>query len=417
MRTIPSYSRAVRAMIRLPIYGEPEASAPIRRASAWLSMGYRPFFLAAALHAAVFVPWWMLRIDSAHDAAYGVWLPMWRHAHEMLFGFALAVIAGFLLTAVRNWTGRDTAHGSSLAFLLTLWVAGRVAVLAQASLPTWLSAAAAIAFPVALAVFIARPLLAARSTRNYGVLGVLALLAACCAFAHWRAAAGDAAGLRRSLMVAVHLVVVMNVVIGGRVIPMFTWAAVRGAPMRNSVPTDLLAVTASVTLVLAAVGGLTGPLLAAIAASAGVANLLRMAPWTSRAAARVPMVAVLHVGYAWIGVGQLLLAAAHAGLPVAESTALHALTIGVIGTMTLGMMSRVALGHSGRAVAAGPLVRMAFALMYAAPLVRMSSMLLPTRFWTATVMGAGSLFALAFAVYLVAYARILVSPRPDGQPG
>ena len=140
-------------------------------------------------------------------------------------------------------------------------------------------------------------------------------------------------------------------------------------------------------------------------------------PWLSLAACRVPMVAVLHLGYLWIGLGQLLFAAAHAGLPVAEATALHALTIGVIGTMTLGMMARVALGHTGRPVVATRPVVLAFSLMAAAPVVRLASLALPARFWQPTVQGAGALFVLAFALYLFSFTRILLRPRPDGQAG
>jgi uncharacterized protein involved in response to NO len=407
----------VPTLIRLPIYGEPEPSPPVRAASAWLAMGFRPFFLAAALHAAVFVPWWMLRVGAAPDPALGAWLPMWRHAHEMLFGFALAVIAGFLLTAVRNWTARDTAHGGALAALLGLWLAGRVAMLAQAALPSALVAAAVLAFPLALLIAVGRPILAARSVRNYGILALLGVLTASCAFVHLRGATGDAVGLRRSLLTALQFVVLLNVVVGGRVIPMFTWVAVRGAPVKDSRLFAALAIGGSAALAFASVFGLTGAGLAALAALAGLSNLARLWPWLSRAAARAPMVAVLHLGYLWIGLGQLLLAAAHAGFPVAEATALHALTIGVIGTMTLGMMARVTLGHTGRPVVAKPLVQLAFALMAAAPVVRLASLALPARFWQPTVQGAGVLFALAFALYLLAFTRTLLAPRPDGQAG
>ncbi len=400
--------------IRLPILGDPESMPRPRVTVAWLSIGFRPFFVAAALHAAIFIPWWIVRLAGGGAPTAGAWLPIWWHAHEMLFGFTLAVIAGFLLTAVRNWTGRDTARGPALVGLLGLWLLGRVAMWMQTWLPEEWVAVAVMAFPVALIVAVGRPLLAARSRRNYGILVVLGLLALSCALMHLQAAAGDARALLRCVLVSVHLLVLLNVVIGGRVIPMFTWAATRGAPIHGWPLADLLAPVASFGLMLAVAMSASGAVFAGIAAVAGAINLLRMIPWCSRAALRVPLVLVLHVGYAWIGIGQLLLAASAAGLPLAESTALHALTIGVIGTMTLGMMVRVALGHSGRPVVASRLATLAIGLMFLAPLARLSALVLPARYWMLTVQTAGTLFALAFAAYLFGFARVLLLPRPDG---
>ncbi|MDA1258987.1 MAG: NnrS family protein [Planctomycetota bacterium] len=311
---------------------------------------------------------------------------------------------------------RRTFGGGALAGLLGLWLTGRVAMAAQSSLSPGVVAALGLAFPVALLVTVARPVIASKSWRNLGIVAVLGLLTACDAFIHLRFAAGDAMGGRTLLLAAVHFVVLLNVVVGGRVIGMFTWVAtgrgkVRQRPLLNGVA---IGATAGVALSVAA--GHSGPGFAGCLALAGAANLLRMTQWTVREVFRIPMVLVLHVGYAWIGIGQLLLAAAHAGLPVAETTALHALTIGVIGTMTLGMMVRVSLGHTGRPMAPSPLVRIAFALMFAAPLARLSSLLLPSSAWNLTVQLAGALFAAAFLLFLVAFTPILLAPRADGRP-
>lgn len=403
--------------IRLPILGEPEAGDRLRRAPAWLQMGFRPFFLAAALHAAIAVPWWLHAMTAPAAAAPGDWPPAWWHAHEMLFGFTLAVIAGFLLTAVRNWTGRDTAHGGALAGLLALWAAGRAAMAAQAVLPPLAVALAELAFPAVLIAVLARPVVATRNWRNLGVVGVLTVLFGCDALVHARFAAGDAAGARAALLAAVHFVVLLNVVVGGRVIGMFTWVATGRGKARRAPALDAAAIGASAATALAVVFAAPDALLAACAGFAAVANLLRLATWFARGVLHIPMVLILHVGYAWIAIGQGLLAASRAGWSLAEPTALHALTIGVIGTMTLGMMARVALGHTGRPVNTKPAVTAAFTLMFAAPIVRLSALMLPPEAWRDTVQISGVLFALAFLIYLLTFAPILLAPRPDGRAG
>lgn len=392
----------------LPILGEPEDTPRIRRSPPWLALGFRPFFLAAALHALVFVPWWLHKVQSGALAGRGSsLLPMWWHGHEMIFGFTLAVVAGFLLTAVRNWTGRETAHGSLLAALLALWIAGRGAMAAVDFLPAWLVGATVVAFPLALAVVIGRPLIATRSRRNYGLLALLTALAGACALVHWGAAQAQPLITQRGLHLAVHLFVLLNVVIGGRVIPLFTRTATRHDSVRHVPAADWLAIAATAALLLAVSLGATGALLTGSAALAGAANLLRMRTWGTRMSLRRPMVLVLHLGYAWIGLGQLLVAAAAAGGPIPGSTALHALTIGVIGTMTLGMMARVTLGHSGLEVRSSRLTNLAFTLMGLAALARLASVLLPAQFWLGTVLVSGGAFTLAFALFLARYGRIL----------
>lgn len=403
--------------IGLPIFGEPEGSAAMKRSAPWLAMGFRPFFLAAALHAAIFVPWWLILLGTGSAAGANGWRPADWHAHEMLMGFTLAVVAGFLLTAARNWTGRDTAHGAGLGALLALWLAGRVAMAAAAVLPAWLVAATVVAFPVALAAVVGRVLVAARSRRNYGVLALLAALALASALVHFGVSAGRPLLTRPVLLTTVHLIVLLIVLVGGRVIPIFTRTATQRENVKDLPILAWLALGASALLVAAVAAGASGRLLAAIAACAGAANLLRMGHWQTLATLRLPMVLILHAGYAWIGIGQLLLAGAAAGLPIPPATAIHALTIGGIGTMTLGMMARVSLGHTGLPVQASRATLLAFALMTLAVLTRLSALVLPPEHWLTTVRIAGIAFAVAFALFAAAFARILVSPRADGEAG
>lgn len=401
----------------LPMLGEPEGTPRIRRSPVWLAMGFRPFFLAAALHAAVFVPWWLTKVASNAAPEPGRLLPMDWHAHEMLFGFTLAVVAGFLLTAVRNWTGRDTAHGAALGALLALWVAGRAAMAAGTAVPEWLAAGAASAFPLALTLVVGRVLVAARSRRNYGLVALLAALTLACALTHWGALRNEPRLTQRALHGTVHLIVLLNVIIGGRVIPLFTRTATGSGRVRNVAVLDRLALTFSAAMVAAVAAGAEGGGFAALAGLAGAANLLRMSTWGTRGALRAPLVLVLHLGYAWIGIGQLLLAAAAAGAPIPAATALHALNLGVIGTMTLGMMARVTLGHTGRPMRATRTTILAMALITLAALARLASLALPPAWWLETVLVSGLAFAAAFALFLAAHLRMLIGPRADGEAG
>lgn len=382
-----------------------------------LSLGFRPFFLLAALQAALWVPLWLLLLHGQVPIASPLGPAGW-HGHEMIFGYTMAVVAGFLLTAVRNWTQRPTAHGGHLAALAILWLAGRVVMLLGVACPAWLAAPVDVAFAPALALFIARPLLAARSTRNYAFIPLLLLLALANLASHLEAAGiwiGAAAPARR---IAVDLVLVLIAIVGGRIIPLFTKNAT-GRAVRERGAIDLLALGSLAALplwrLLATATGWPslfgiGAIIAALTVS------WRARGWALGAALRVPMLAILHVGHLLIPLGLLLGAASSFGAPIAETVGLHVLTYGAIGALTLGMLSRVALGHSGRPLVLHPLMVVGYGALLLGLLVRvLPQLLLPTLYLRALWL-AGGLWSLAFLLYLVLYLRILVTPRADGKP-
>lgn len=404
-------------MTGLPLMGEARVT-PGPLPTPLLRKGFRPFFLGGAAFLALVLPLWLLALTGrvTPDAYFGgvVW-----HAHEMVLGFTTAILAGFLLTAVGNWTGRETAVGGPLAALFALWIAGRFAVSFAAVLPRGVPALLDLAFLPALGVVLARPLVATKNRRNFVMLGVLAALAACNVVMHADALGylgGTGAG-RHAALVAVDVVVFVIAVMAGRIFPMFTRNATGVATIASRPRLDAAA--------LAGLGALTlvdavrpehalGALLSALAAVLLVARASR---WGSRHTPRVPLLWVLHLGYAFLPLGLALRALAFATPLVPASAATHALTAGGIGLVTLGMMARVALGHTGRKLEVGHMVTTSFALVALAALVRVMGPIVAASHYLGVVEISGVLFSVGFAIYALTYARICASPRVDGKPG
>jgi uncharacterized protein involved in response to NO len=404
-------------MTHLPL-AQIESPPPPDAARGWLLLGFgfRPFFLAASIAAVALVLAWLAALHGwlAADVAW--------HAHEMIFGVAAAVIAGFLLTAVPNWTGEPRIGRVALMSLVLLWLAGRIALwpalVGFAGAP---GVALDLAFVPMLALTIAVPILRSRNRRNYGVPLILLTLAAAHALSHdasasrWVEALGVVAH-----RASVHAVVLLVVVIGGRVTPAFTRNALQGAAVvRAAGARDVVAIaTAALALALAALAYAPPALVAAACSLAAAANAARMLGWASLATLREPLLWILHAGYAWIVVGFALSAAAAAAPGVvAPTAALHAFTTGAIGTYVLGMTSRVALGHTGRALVLPRAMLPAFAAVLLAGLARVAiPLLVPTAMALAWRI-AGALWCIAFGLYAIVYFRILTSPRLDGRPG
>jgi len=400
---------------RLPLLGE-APPAPTRPGLSLAAKGFRPFFLLAGASAATLLPLWLLSLWGRFDP--GVYLgPLDWHAHEMVSGYAVAVLAGFLLTAVANWTQRETLVGPGLLALAALWLAGRVAVLGVVPLPSMLRAAVDLAFLPVLVVVLARPLWAARSRRNVVMLVVLGALWLCNLAVHL-----DALGLampgwrRRGSLVGVDVLVVVVVVMAARVVPMFTRNgtgvdAVQNRPLRDHI--------AAVSVVIAGLVQAAAPgshLAGALAALAAVAVLAQQSTWGARHTLRTPLLWVLHLGYLWIPVG-LALRALSTVSQVPASASTHGLTVGALGTITLGMMARVSLGHTGRPLVAPAAVTAAFVLVSLSAAVRVLAGLAGGAGYRAGLVGAGVAWSLAFALFVAAYAAPLTAPRVDGKAG
>jgi uncharacterized protein involved in response to NO len=381
----------------------------------FFALGFRPFFLLALAAAVLLIAPWTLAYRGAFvlETYYGA-LP-W-HAHEMIFGYAAAVVAGFLLTAVRQWTGRETARGGLLAALVLLWLAGRAAPYLQQVLPDWAIAALDLAFLPAVALIVAVPLVRGGAPRNLIIVPILLAFALANALVHAGQIGGALATARSGLYLGVDIVVLLIAIIGGRVLPFFTERALPEARPRRRAWLELIAIAAVVALALARLLSAPAALLGGAAAVAALAHALRLAGWYARGIWSVPLLWVLHLGYAWlvIGFGLTALAALDRAPPF---LALHALTSGAIGVLTLGMMARVSLGHTGRALKPAGLTVVAFALVNLSAALRvLAPLAFPVR--TANLVATSALlWVLAFALAFVAYAGILVRPRADGQPG
>ena len=388
-----------------------EPPAPPRGFALW-NLGFRPFYLLASAFAALSVALWALE--------YAGWLPHGyleapsRHGHEMLFGFALAVVAGFLFTAVRNWTGQPTPTGGWLAAIALLWVAARVAIVAGSPLAAGILNAA---FPLAVAAGIAIPLARSANRRNYFFVALLAG-AGLAALAVHLAAMGVLPWEARTVALSLGLDIVMFIVavMAGRVVPMFTNNAIPGAGASRN-PWVEKASLAGILAVLA-VDLVEAPpgLLIPVAVVAAAANGARLALWRPWKTAGTPLVWILHASYAWIPIHLALRACAALGV-VAPQFAIHALTIGAIGGMTIGMMTRTARGHTGRPLVADRWEVACYALVQLAAIVRVFGGLAWTGGYLATVLASALCWSLAYGIYFVRYWPILTRPRLDGRPG
>jgi uncharacterized protein involved in response to NO len=379
---------------------------------ALFSYGFRPFFLFAGVWAAFVMAWW-LGLLTGHLPAPGSFSPVDWHAHELLFGYLPAVVAGFLLTAVPNWTGRLPIVGPPLAGLFGLWVLGRVVLVLPATLPGWLVALADLAFLAAFALAIGREIVAGRNWRNLPVLGLTLLMLTGNAAFHVEAAAtgtaADGYGARLGLGAGVFLIAL----IGGRIVPSFTrnWLARRPA---GHMPASVgrfdhvamaIAGLALLVWIVAPRAGMTGWLCIA----AGVAHVARLARWAGWRTGAEPLVTVLHVGYAFVPIGFLLVGLALLRPDLFPYTvALHAWLAGAIGVMTLAVMTRASLGHTGRPLAATPGIAAVYALAVIAALARLLWGVMPS---DAALHLAALAWVLAFGGFAVIYAPLLALPR------
>ncbi len=374
----------------------------------FLGRGFRPFFLLGALYSILMLVLWGGFYAELITPPSIFLDPLLWHAHEMIYGFNMAIVAGFLLTAVANWTGGAPARHLHLAGLVLVWLAGRVVMNFDLGLPLYAVFTIEAAFVPALAVSLSIPLLKNRNKRNFVFLFLLSVLLAC-----------DLTFLimesRVSLYVAIMVIMAMISLIGGRIIPAFTVAALRRrgeeAFQTPQPRLDIAALISLAVLVLALIftGG-QGFIVAGAAFVAAIVHGLRMRRYHTLRIFNDPMVWILHAGYAWVIVGVLLIGLSDLGV-LPFSMALHALTAGAIGSMTLGMMCRVTLGHTGRPLEASRLVTFAFALIQGVALMRVFGPVFMIEFAQIWIIASAFLWSLCFAIYVVLFTPILCKER------
>lgn len=379
------------------------------------ALGFRPFFTLAAGAAAILIAQWAAVLAGWLEPPRYYGSPSEWHAHEMLFGFATAAALGFLLTASQNWTGRRGVNGRKLQALAALWLAGRV-------LP-WLAPVGSVPFavvdmafvPVA-AIVLAGFLKQEGQARNRGFLALLGLIAAANLLVHLQALGLPGGAARRGLLLALDAVLVMTTLVSGRVVPLFTRKALPALAVRNHPLLDGAALaTAGAFLVADAVSegsAATG----AVAVAAGLVSGARLLLWNPLGARKTPMLLVLYAGSAWMACGFLLRGAAYFW-PVPRALGIHAHAVGAVGVMILGMMARVSLGHTGRAIRAGPAIGAGFILVNLAAVLRVVVAGLAPEIYLAAVYGAAAAWTLAFGLFVMNMAPFLTKPRVDGREG
>ena len=383
------------------------------RLPAVLDYAFRPMFLAAGSWAVIALALWLamflgyLQLPTRFD-------PLAWHVHEMLFGFVMAAVAGFLLTAIPNWTGRLPVRGPRLAALAALWLLGRLACLISADFPAWLAILADLAFPTSLLAVAAREIITGRNWRNLPMTAPLALFIVADLLMHLESI-GFAVPTGLGWRLALGAPILLISVIGGRIIPSFTrnWLFKRKSPRlpspHNLIDTAAVGVLAAALIVWAFLPDhrVTGELLIA----AALLNAVRLGRWTGGATLSEPLLFILHVGYGWVALGTALLGLSIFNIGVPVASAIHALTAGAIAVMILAVMPRVTLGHTGRELTANWATVAVFILINAAAVVRVCASW-HTEAMTILLLISGVCWIAAFGLFEIVYGPMLLTRRP-----
>lgn len=377
----------------------------------FLGRGFRPFFFLGALYSVISLVLWGGFYAGYIVPPYFMIDAVSWHAHEMIYGFSMAIVAGFLLTAVANWTGGAPARQMHLAGLCLLWLLGRVVMHFDFGLPAWAIIAVESAFIPALALSLAIPLIRSWNKRNFIFLTLLSVLFACDL---WFLLTINMAALHAALM----MILIMISLIGGRIIPAFTVAALRRKGIETyqtpQIKMDVAALVSLVAVALCLVFAKGTPILGIAAGVSCLIHGLRMRHYHTLKTFDDPLVWILHAGYCWLVVGLGLLALTGFGA-LGVAAVIHALTAGAIGSMILGMICRVTLGHTGRDLKLGALTTLSFFAIQVTAIARVFGPIFMPDHMNEWVIGSAALWSLCFAAYLWVYTPMLFTARPDGQ--
>lgn len=384
-----------------------------------LAFAFRPFFLLTALYAAGLVAAWVAFLFGGLPLPLGV-NPIQWHAHELLFGMVSAAIAGFLLTAMCNWTGASPLKGGGLLALILLWTAGRAAMWLSGWLPLWLVAAIDLAFLPAMAAYVARVLLRHGNYRNLVLVALLSLLTGANLLMHLGFSRPWLGGGRLGEVLALDLIATLMVVIGGRITPAFTanWLRMQGkdpTQVRRSEALDRAAFWSMVAILPVDLAMPFPVLTSLMALFAALVNGWRLHAWRGWKASGEPLIWILHFAMAWIVVA-LLLKAMTPWLALSPSVWMHAMGAGAGGTLILGVMTRVAVGHTGRPMRLPRLAIWIYIAVITAGAVRVIAAFVPQLAYPALTVSAVA-WVVAFLLFVLIYWPILSRPRADGRPG
>ena len=399
-------------MINITDLKHEQALVPILR------LAFRPFFLLGACFAFVAIAVWVLLLTGNIQAS-PLHSVVWWHSHEMLFGFASAIIAGFLLTAVQNWTGIPSIKGKPLLLLVVIWLAARVLIFSAPNIHIAFIAALDLAFLPLVGFFLAKPVIKISQYRNLIFLPILVLmtLANCLTYLPLFGFSEELATQGFESMVI--LVTLLVAVLGGRVVPMFT---ANGTGTQKVLPLAWLEKSAIASLVLIFLVFLLGltqytlatGILCLISATLHAYRILRWRIWVTF---KVPLVWVLHFSMLFMPIGLAFIGIHFLSTALTLSTALHSLTVGLIGGMILAMMARVSLGHTGRALKVSNIMALAFIAIILAALVRTSLIIMLPQYTIQLWIVSGLLWCIAFGLFVIFYWPVLTQARIDGKPG
>ncbi len=391
----------------------PNSAIPPDRFSLF-ELGFRPFFLLAGLAAVLMIAGWLMMLVNVVDinTYYG---PALWHGHEMIFGFTAAVIAGFLLTAVRNWTNVQTLRGPALVCLVLLWLLGRVLVFLPALLPMWLIALVDLAFLPILAVALTLPIVRANKKPQLVFVAILLLMFVANLMLHLDVMGITSGSIEVGMGLALNCVLLIIAIMAGRVLPFFIEKGAPGAKPRKWPGLEKSALALMIIFMLAALMSAETWIMSLVALAAAFVHGLRLWGWHARELWRLPLLWVLLLGYAWLVLGFVLTALVGVGW-VAPMLALHAFSA-AIAVLIMGMMARVALGHTGRLLQPRGVMAWAFALINLAMLVRVFGPLFIPALENLVVMAAGVLWIVAFTIFVWVYTPLLIRARVDGKPG
>lgn len=395
----------------MSIYEQPHSKQPI----ILLSIGFRPFFIVASIAAVVLILLWLVSLHSSSIELPNYFGTVAWHGHEMLFGYTGGVIAGFLLTAVRNWTGVATWSGTKLGLLLAVWIAGRLLPWFNDVPPLIITVVDLSFFPL-LAIGLSAPLRQGKNRVNLIFIPLILAMAFANLVSHLQLR-GLSIGLGDALYVMLDLVLLLIVLISGRVLPFFTRSAIPGfQPCTRKIVerlTFVVLLAIIITDLVETIPKFVSTLLWLIFA---LTQAVRLSGWTDRRISRIPVLWVLYTGYIWMIIGALLQGLAEAGMFPA-TLALHSIAIGVIGVFTLGMMARVTRGHTGRNIGVGKLTVVGFILLNLAALMRVFGPVVLPDAYSLWIVFSGAAWAIAFGLFTLRYVPRLLQPRIDGRPG
>ena len=384
-----------------------------------LRLAFRPLFIGGTLFSIIIIAWWSyFWLNPFNWQPYGG--PIWWHGHEILFGFGASIVVGFLLTAVQTWTGVIGLRGRPLLVLALAWLLGRLLLAFGARLPLWLVMAGDLLFLIFAAIAMAYPVFRAKQRQNMIFVPILAILALLNGISHWGVVTNQPEVAQLSLHGAIMMFVLIIAILAGRVIPFFT---ANGAGVEKKPPIKWLEIVSIVSIMLLVAVAFFGfnkvpsNLLLAFSGIAAIANGWRFLRWNGQHCAKIPLLWSLHLSYAFIPLGLIVLALFAAGHTSSLSAAMHCFTAGAMGGMILAMISRVTLGHTGRPLQPPKLMSLGYIAIIVGAILRV---VFPGWFpdgssWAIGL--AGGLWVLGYGIYVFYYGPMLVSTRADGRPG